>query len=124
MGVTANDRDVDQVELKSSDCVTKVSKRVAELQESQQRERDGATRAASTSSGCGKEGRTMLAGFNGDKRGIVRGTNSSIEVDREGARNLSPRLRPLEKPGVSHKASHDGGDCAQEKSKSTGPQMG
>ncbi|KAH7932567.1 hypothetical protein HPB51_029222 [Rhipicephalus microplus] len=34
-----------------------------------------------------------------------------------------PRLRPLEKPGVSHKASHDGGDCAQEKSKSTGPQV-
>nr|XP_037284970.1 protein FAM184A-like [Rhipicephalus microplus] len=33
-----------------------------------------------------------------------------------------PQLPPLEKPGVSHKASHDGGDCSQEKSKSTGPQ--
>ncbi|KAL3174936.1 hypothetical protein MRX96_010960 [Rhipicephalus microplus] len=97
MEVTVNGRDADQEELESSDWVTKVSKRVAELQKSQQRERDGATRAASTSSGCGKEGRMMPAGFNGDKHG--------------------------EKPGVSHKASHDGGDCAQEKSKSTGPQV-
>ncbi|KAL3209708.1 hypothetical protein MRX96_037848 [Rhipicephalus microplus] len=144
MEVTVNGRDADQEELESSDWVTKLSKRVAELQESQQRERNGATRAPSTSSGCGKEGRTMPAGFNGDKHGendarlkrarsdtagqtgfkIVRGANPSIEVDQEGARNPSPRLPPLEKPGVSHKASHDGGDCAQEKSKSTGPQVG
>ncbi|KAL3186685.1 hypothetical protein MRX96_026843 [Rhipicephalus microplus] len=69
MEVTVNGRDADQEELESSDWVTKMSKRVAELQESQQRERDGATRAASTSSGCGKEGRTIPAGFNGDKHG-------------------------------------------------------
>ncbi|KAL3182589.1 hypothetical protein MRX96_034514 [Rhipicephalus microplus] len=70
MEVTVNGRDADQDESESSDWVTKVSKRVAELQESQQRERDGATRAASTSSGCGKEGRTMPADFNGDKHGV------------------------------------------------------
>ncbi|KAH8028684.1 hypothetical protein HPB51_018108 [Rhipicephalus microplus] len=35
-----------------------------------------------------------------------------------------PRLPPLEKPRVSHKAPQYGGDCAQEKSKSTGSQVG
>ncbi|KAH8042448.1 hypothetical protein HPB51_023458 [Rhipicephalus microplus] len=39
-----------------------------------------------------------------------------------GRSEFFPQLTPLEKPGVSHKAPHDGGDCAQEKSKSTGPQ--
>ncbi|KAL3223699.1 hypothetical protein MRX96_027226 [Rhipicephalus microplus] len=67
MEVTVNGRDADPEELESSDWVTKVSKPVAELQKSQQRERDGATRAASTSSGYEKEGRTVPAGFNGDK---------------------------------------------------------
>ncbi|KAL3215758.1 hypothetical protein MRX96_033482 [Rhipicephalus microplus] len=78
MEVTVNDRDADQEELESSDWVTKVPKRVAELQESQQREPDGATRAASTSSGCEKEGRTMPAGFNGDKHGL-----GTAVVDRQ-----------------------------------------
>ncbi|KAH8039523.1 hypothetical protein HPB51_007425 [Rhipicephalus microplus] len=45
-------------------------------------------------------------------RNISRGRSESF-----------PRSPPLEKPGVSHKAPHDGGDCAQEKSKSTGPQI-
>ncbi|KAL3204323.1 hypothetical protein MRX96_041249 [Rhipicephalus microplus] len=150
MEVTVNGRDADQEELESSDWVTKVSKRVAELQESQQRECDGATRAASTSSGCGKEGRTMPAGFNADKHGVsgrpsykaagkklaersvashlLRLSNADHKViirPKEGltlTRHSAPVIGGAEKPGVSHKASHDGGDCDQEKSKSTGPQ--
>ncbi|KAH8020817.1 hypothetical protein HPB51_005051 [Rhipicephalus microplus] len=70
MEVTVNGRHGDQKELQSSDWVTKTSKRVAELQESQQRERDGATTVASTSSGCEKEGRTMPVGFDSDKHGV------------------------------------------------------
>ncbi|KAL3221986.1 hypothetical protein MRX96_050130 [Rhipicephalus microplus] len=150
MEVTVNGRDADQEELESSDWVTKVSKRVAELQESQQRERDGATRTASISSGCVKEGRMMPAGFNGDKHGVSgrpsykaagkklaersvashlpRLPNADHKViirPKEGlmlTRHSAPVIGGAEKPGVSHKAPHDGGDCAQEKSKSTGPQ--
>ncbi|KAH8031887.1 hypothetical protein HPB51_021076 [Rhipicephalus microplus] len=82
MEVTANGRDADQEELESSDWVTKVSKRVPEHQEGQQRERDGATRAASTSSGCGNEGRTVPVGFNGDKH-VVSGTPSYKAVGKK-----------------------------------------
>ncbi|KAL3201033.1 hypothetical protein MRX96_012868 [Rhipicephalus microplus] len=92
MEVTFNGRDADQEELESSDWVTKVSKRVAELQESQQRERDGATRAASTSSGCGKEGRTMPAGFNGDKRGLSGRPSYKVAGKKLAERSVASHL--------------------------------
>ncbi|KAL3217615.1 hypothetical protein MRX96_032248 [Rhipicephalus microplus] len=72
MEVTVNGTDADPAELESSDWVTKVSKCGAELQESQQRERDGATRMASTSGGCEKESRTVPALYNGDKNCVSR----------------------------------------------------
>ncbi|KAL3242534.1 hypothetical protein MRX96_021042 [Rhipicephalus microplus] len=101
MEVTANGRDADQEELESSDWVTKVSKRVPEHQEGQQRERDGATRAASTSSGCGNEGRTVPVGFNGDKP-VVSGTPSYKAVGKKLAeRSVASHLPRL--PNMDHK---------------------
>ncbi|KAL3254616.1 hypothetical protein MRX96_054145 [Rhipicephalus microplus] len=94
MEVTVNGRDANQEELESSDWVTKVSKRVAELQESQQRERDGATRAASTISGCGKEGRTMPAGFNGDKHGVSGRLSYKVAGKKLAERLSFPSLHP------------------------------
>ncbi|KAL1475037.1 hypothetical protein MTO96_003592 [Rhipicephalus appendiculatus] len=73
MEVSVNGTDANPAELESSDWVTKVSKRVAELQERQQRERNGPTRVAATSGGCGKEGRTVPAGYKGDKHGVSGG---------------------------------------------------
>ncbi|KAL3177285.1 hypothetical protein MRX96_009969 [Rhipicephalus microplus] len=101
MEVTVNGRDADQEELESSDWVTKVSKRVAELQQSQQRERDGATRAASTSSGCGKEGRTMPAGFNGDKHGVSGRPSYKAAGKKLAERSVASHLPRL--PNADHK---------------------
>ncbi|KAL3218187.1 hypothetical protein MRX96_050821 [Rhipicephalus microplus] len=101
MEVTVNGRDADQEELESSDWVTKVSKRVVELQESQQRERDGATRTAYTSSGCGKEGKTMPAGFNGDKHGVSRRPSYKAAGKKLAERSVSSHPRRL--PNADHK---------------------
>ncbi|KAL3205932.1 hypothetical protein MRX96_040556 [Rhipicephalus microplus] len=101
MEVTANGRDANQEELESSDWVTKVSKRVAELQESQQRERDGATRAASTSSGCGKEVRTMPAGFNGDEHGVSGRPSYKASGKKLTERSVASPLPRL--PNADHK---------------------
>ncbi|KAH8024189.1 hypothetical protein HPB51_022250 [Rhipicephalus microplus] len=98
--VTVNGRDVNQEELESSDWVTKVSKRVAELQESQQRERDGATRAPSVSSGCGKEGRTMPAGFNGDKHGVSGRPSYKAAGKKLAERSVASHLPRL--PNADH----------------------
>ncbi|KAL3244524.1 hypothetical protein MRX96_002283 [Rhipicephalus microplus] len=99
--VTVNGRYADQEELESSDWVTKVSIRVAELQESQQRERDRATRAASTSSGCGKEGRTMPAGFNGDKHGVSGRPSYKVSGKKLAERSVASHLPRL--PNADHK---------------------
>ncbi|KAH8036496.1 hypothetical protein HPB51_000722 [Rhipicephalus microplus] len=101
MEVTVNGRDANQEELKSLDWVTKVSKHVAELQESQQRERDGATRAASTSSGCGKEGRTMPAGFNDDKHGASGRPSYKAAGKKLAKRSVASHLPRL--PNADHK---------------------
>ncbi|KAL3222352.1 hypothetical protein MRX96_028450 [Rhipicephalus microplus] len=63
--VTVNGTDADPSESESSDWVAKVSKRVALLQESEQRECDGATRAASTSGGCEKKAGRCQPATNG-----------------------------------------------------------
>ncbi|KAL3247156.1 hypothetical protein MRX96_057209 [Rhipicephalus microplus] len=101
MEVTVNGRDADKEEFESSDWVTKVSKRVAELQESQQRERDGTTRAAFTSSGCGKEGRTMPAGFNGYKQGVSRRPSYKAAEKKLAERSVAWHL-PRD-PNADHK---------------------
>ncbi|KAH8033348.1 hypothetical protein HPB51_010912 [Rhipicephalus microplus] len=67
-----------------------------ELQESQQRERDGATRAASTSGGCGKEGRTVPASFNGDKHSVSGKSSYKTARKKLAERSVAshlPRLR-------------------------------
>ncbi|KAH8022572.1 hypothetical protein HPB51_000355 [Rhipicephalus microplus] len=101
MKVTVNGRDADQEELESSDWVTKVSKRVAELQESQQRERDDATRAAFASSGCGKEGRTMPADFNGDKHSVSGRSSYKAAGKKLAERSVASHLPRL--PNADHK---------------------
>ncbi|KAL1473054.1 hypothetical protein MTO96_022571 [Rhipicephalus appendiculatus] len=74
MEVSVNGTDANPAEWESPDWVTNVSKRVAALQEHQQRERNGDTRVAATSGGCGKEGRTVPAGCKGHKHGVRGGT--------------------------------------------------
>lgn len=101
MEVSVNGTDADPAELESSDWVTKVSKRVAELQERQQRERNGATRVAATSSGCGKEGMTVPAGYKSDKHG-VRGAPSHTKAGKKLAeRSVASHLPRL--PNADHK---------------------
>ncbi|KAH8021394.1 hypothetical protein HPB51_015574 [Rhipicephalus microplus] len=52
-----------------------------------------------------------------------RPTRQSKHCSESRTRSESlPQLPPLEKQRVSHKARHDSGDCAPEKSKFTGPQ--
>ncbi|KAH8033145.1 hypothetical protein HPB51_008011 [Rhipicephalus microplus] len=101
MEATVNGRDANQEKLEISNWVTKVSKHVAELQESQQRERDGATRAVSTSSGCAKEGRTVPAGFNGDKHGVSG--RPSYKAAGKKLTELSVALHLPRLPNADHK---------------------
>ncbi|KAL3174398.1 hypothetical protein MRX96_040981 [Rhipicephalus microplus] len=101
MEVTVNGRDADRKELESWDWVTKMSKRVAQLQESQQQERDGVARAVSTSTGCGKEGRTMPAGFNGDKHGVSGRPSYKVAGKKLVERSVASHLLRL--PNADHK---------------------
>ncbi|KAH8029931.1 hypothetical protein HPB51_005930 [Rhipicephalus microplus] len=69
--------------------------------ESQQRERNGATRTASTSSGCGKKGRTLPAVFSGDKHGVSRRPSYKAGVKKLAEWSVASHLPRL--PNADHK---------------------
>ncbi|KAL1468542.1 hypothetical protein MTO96_041424 [Rhipicephalus appendiculatus] len=101
MEVSVNGTDANPAELESSDWETKVSKRVAELQERQQRERNGPTRVAATSGGCGKEGRTVTASYKGDKHGVSGGPSYRAAGRKLAERSVASHLPRL--PNADHK---------------------
>lgn len=102
MEVSVNGTDVDPAELESSDWVTKVSKRVAELQQQQKRARqDGAAKTTTLSGGDGEAGKMASSGYNGKEYGVSGGRSLKAEGRKLAERSVASHLPRL--PSADHK---------------------
>ncbi|KAH9379485.1 hypothetical protein HPB48_018961 [Haemaphysalis longicornis] len=102
MEVSVNGTDVDPAELESSDWVTKVSKRVAELQQQQKRaHQDGAAKTTTLSGGDGEAGNMASAGYNDNKYGVSGGRSLKAEGRKLAERSVASHLPRL--PSADHK---------------------
>ncbi|KAH9379564.1 hypothetical protein HPB48_016417 [Haemaphysalis longicornis] len=102
MEVSVNGTDVDPAELESSGWVTKVSKRVVELQQQQKRARqDGAAKTTTLSGGDGEAGKMASAGYNDNKYGVSGGRSLKAEGRKLAERSVASHLPRL--PSTDHK---------------------
>lgn len=102
MEVSVNGTDVDPAEFESSDWVTKVSKRVAELQQQQRQSLlDGVAKVTAFSGGGGEAGKMASAGYNGNKYGVSGGPTLKAAGRKLAERSVASHLPRL--PNADHK---------------------